>query len=386
MMLPILSLSDRDNRLIGELPYTDLDVVSTWNAVGTGSVIVPELHPLFGSIAALTDEVVLARVDHRRPWTGRVTELDLQLDRSRGSWQMELTLVDDWIWLKALLARQNPLGNLNQQGYAEFDTRTGPAETVIKAILADIVVRTGVPIVIAPAPDPDPSPIITTKARMDSVAELIDDALAASNLGLTVTTLGVGDAPPASLADAGVAPGTVIVDAVPMRVQPWLLWDEAELVKGSLTFTSPSAHTATVGGAGDGVAKTYTMLSDDALAASLGRYGLPEIYVDAGTNDPAVKGAAKLAEVRGGVTANFTVEDGMPWSAYQDYELGDLGGGQVADVDWRAPITQIRLAANDSGEVAYTPKLGTPTPPPEAVVVQAVRKLAASVAAERRRR
>lgn len=386
MMLPILSLADRDNRLIGELPYTDLDVVWTWNQVGTGSVIVPELHPLFGQIAALTDEVVLARVDHRRPWTGRVTELDLQLDRNRGSWQMELTLVDDWIWLKALLARQNPLGTLNQQGYAEFDTRTGPAETVIKAILADIVVRTGVPIVIAPAPDPDPSPIVTIKARMDTVAELIEDALAAANLGLTVTTLGPGDEPPPTLADSGVAPGTVIVDAVPMRVQPWLLWDEAELVKGNLTFTAPTAHTATIGGTGDGVNKQYTQLRDDDLAASLGKYGLPEIYVDAGTSDPVAKGAATLAGVRGGITANFTVEDAMPWSAWDDYRLGDLAGGQVASIDWRSPISQIKLAATDDGDVAYTPKIGAPTPPPEAVVVQAVRKLAANVAAERRRR
>lgn len=384
-MLPVLSLADRDSRLLGELPYTDLDVVSTWNQVGTGSVIIPELHPLFGSIARITDEVVLARVDHRAPWTGRITELQLNLDRDRGRWEMELTLVDDWIWFKALLARQNPLGALANQGYSEFDERTGPAETIIKAILSDIIARTGVPLVVVPAPDPDPSPIVTVKARMDSLAELVDDALAAANLGLTATTLWPGDELPPALADSGVAPGTVIVDCIPMRVQPWLLWDEAELVKGSLTFKAPAAHTVTIGGEGDGTAKQYTEIRDDGLVTSLGRYGLPEVYVDGGA-DAATKGAAKLAELRGGITANFTVEDAMPWSAYADYRLGDLAGGHLADVDWRAPISQIRLAANDTGEVTYTPKIGDPTPPPEAVVVGAVRKLAADVAAQRRRR
>lgn len=381
-MMPVFSLLDRENRLLGELPYTDLDATWTWNQVGVASVIIPELHPLFGRIAACTDEVVLARVDHRHPWTGRVSELEVSVDRARGRWQMELTCVDDLIWLKALLARQNPLGGLPNQGAAEFDVRTGPAESVIKGVISDAVQRTGVPLVVAPPPDPDPSPIVTLKGRMDALAELIDDALTAASLGLTVTTLQAGDEPPATLADAGLAPGTVVVDMVSARVQPWLLWDAAELVKGSISFKSPTAYSVTVGGAGEGVAKAYSEIVDADLAASLGRYALPETYVD---GDDA-KALAQLAQVRGGVTADFEVADSQPWTAWTDYRLGDFAGGQLADINWRAPISQISLKATDTGHVAYVPKLGPPTPPPEAVVAHALRRLAAQVAAERRRR
>ncbi|MGK9270502.1 siphovirus ReqiPepy6 Gp37-like family protein [Williamsia muralis] len=384
MDLPIFAVRDRDNRMLGEIPYGSLDATWRRDDVGTGGVRIPEVHPLFPQLAAITDQVVLARIEHRLLWTGRVSVTELAIDPNKRQRSIELTLVDDMIWLKALLGRQNALGDLANQAAAEFDERTGPAETVVKAVFADVIQRLGLPMVIAPPPDPDPSPIVTLKSRMTTLFELFAPAMDAASMGWSIHTHQTGDELPPTLADSGVTAGTIVVDCLPARANPWLTWDEAELGKGSMTFTAPTGTAVTIGGSGEGVEKVYSEIRDDELAASLGPYGLPEVYVDDGQDGG--KGPEKLAAVSGGVSVNFDVEDGQPWIAGRDYRVGDFGSGLIAGVPWRAQIGEIALSADVTSGVAYAPKLGQPSPPPEVLVAQAVRRLAADVLAERRHR
>lgn len=382
---PTVSFFDRYNTSLGELVgWVDLSTAWKWNAPGTAVVVTPDLPDIFPDLAKCRTQTVLAAVDDRLHWTGRVTDLEVRIDRDKGQRVMEVTMVDDWAVFTALLARQNPLGELANQAAAEFDVREGPAETIVKEILQDVVDRLGLPMMIQPAPDPDPSPVVQVKARMDPLDKLLPPLLEAASLGLFIHFHRKGGHLPPELTDVGPdAEGKWIVEIVPSRNDPALAWDEAELVKGSLTLSAPGAPHLTIGGAGEGVEKTYGYAENAGLVASLGPYRLPEAYVD----DPdGTKTAEALYDLQGGVSVAFSVDDGVPWWAGTDFRIGDFGGGTIGGVDFRSRIEEIELNADSSGVARYTPKIGQAIPPPEVQVARAVARITADLEAEKRRR
>ena len=382
---PTISFYDRNNVSIGELGgWVDLSASWKWNKVGSAVVVTPDLPEIFPELARCRTETVLAKIDGRLTWTGRVVDLGLRIDRDKGVRTMELTMVDDWVIFQALLARQNPLAALANQGAAEFDERTGPAETVVKALLTDVAARLNLPMLIAPPPDPDPSPMVTVKARMDTLEEILPPLLDAASLGLFVHLHRKGGHLPAGMEDLGPdAEGKYLVEVLPSRNDAWLSWDEAELVKGSLTISSPGAPRLTVGGAGEGIEKVYTEVVNPTLEDSLGPYRLREAYLD----DPdGTKTDAELEALSGGALVDFEVDDGVPWWAGEDFRVGDFAGGTIGGVDFRSRIEEIELVADDTGTARYVPKIGKASPPPEVAVALAVQRLTADLQAERRRR
>lgn len=384
--LPIISFYDRTNAGIGELVgWDDLSGSWKWNAVSSAVVTVPGIPDMFYDLAKCTRETVLVRIDARRKWTGRVTDVQVRIDQDKGVKYTEITMVNHLGYLGSLLARQNPSGTYANQGAQEFDIRQGPAESVFKSVVADINGRYRLPIVIAASPEPDPSPVITLKARMDYVWELYKNALAVSGVGVTLEMYYDGDELPPSLAEGSVAPGTLIMDArTPVNDQS-LNWTEDELVKGSLQLTAPTALRLVVGYGGDKLDKRYDVYWDDELLEAAGPYALQEAYLDEPGYDLA-KIEAKRREIAGSQAVSFDVDDGAPWTFGEDYELGDFGGGTIGGVDFRAQITEVQFKADNTGLVTYTPKMGAPMPPEEVQVARAVARLSADVAAERRRR
>lgn len=382
---PTVSFFDKNNTSLGELVgWVDLSVGWKWNKAATAVVVTPDIPDIFPDLAKFRTETVLAAVDDRLHWTGRVTDLQVKIDRDRGQRTMEVTMVDDWAVLQALLARQNPLGALANQGSAEFDIREGPAETVVKEILADIVTRLNLPMIIQPPPDPDPSPVVTVKARMDPLDELLPPLLEMASLGLSIHFHRKGGALPPELADMGPdAEGKWIVEVHPSRNEASLSWDEAELVKGTLELSAPGGSRLIIGGAGEGVAKVYAEAVNASLEDSLGPYRLREAYLD---DTDGTKTEAALQAIQGAVSVNFEVDDGVPWWAGEDFLVGDFGGGTIGGVDFRARIGEIELNADASGVARYMPKIGNATPPPEVQVARAVAQIKADIAAEKRRR
>lgn len=382
---PTISFYDRENVSLGELPgWVDLSASWKWNSPATAVVVVPDLTDLFPYLAKIRTETVLVSIEDRLSWTGRVTDLGVRIDRDKGVRTMEVTMVDDWAVLQHLLARQNPLGELANQGAEEFDVRTGPAETVVKSILEDVVQRLDLPMVITPAPDPDPSPVVTVKLRMDPLVEVIPPILETASLGLTIRFHRQGGDLPESLEDSSPnLEGKWIVDAVPSRNEPHLAWDEAELVSGTLDLTAATAPRLTVGGAGEGVEKVYAEVVNQELETSLGPYRLREAYLD---DTDGTKTGAALAELTGGVSVAFAVDDGVPWWAGTDFRVGDFGGGTIGGVDFRSRIEEIELTADETGTARYVPKIGKAVPPPEVQVARAVAQITADLEAQKRRR
>ena len=391
--LPVFTFYDRLNRGLGELTgWMEADVAWKWNAVGSASVTVPGIPDMFYDLAKCHRETVLARVDARRTWTGRVTDVQVRIDQDKGTRYTEVTMVDHRSYLQYLLARQVPSGTYDNQGAAEFDTRTGPAESVYKSLLADINGRYRLPIAIAAAPSPDPSPVVTVNARMDSVWELITKTTGPTGIGLAMWMYYAGDPLPPSLEAGSVAPGTLIMDAITPRNDPALNWNEDELVKGSLSIQAPGAQRVVVGYGGDKTAKKYDVYWDNDLLDAAGPYALQETYVDdaeywkPGQSINMEKVNAKQAEMSGSRAASFEVIDGAPWTYGVDYELGDFGGGTIGGVDFRAQITEVQLKAESSGLVTYIPKMGEPLPPEEIQMARALARLSADVQADRRRK
>ena len=385
-LTPTVSFFDRYNTSLGELVgWVDLSASWKWNKPGTAVVVTPDLPDIWPDLAKCRTQTVLAAIDSRISWTGRVTDVEVRVDRDKGTRTMEVTMVDDWAVLAALMARQNPLGELANQAAAEFDVREGPAETVVKAILQDVVDRLDLPMLIQPPPDPDPSPVVRVEARMDPLDKLIPPLLEAASLGLFIHFHRRGGHLPPELSDleGPESEGKWIVEVLPSRNEAHLAWDEAELVKGSLTLSAPGAPYLVIGGEGEGQEKTYSYAENAALAASLGPYRLREDYLDDADGTKVVE---TLRELQGGASVAFSVDDGVPWVAGEDFRIGDFGGGTIGGVDFRARIDEIELAADDSGEARFTPKIGQAIPPPEVQVARAVARIAADLAAEKRRR
>lgn len=382
---PTVSFYDRTNTSLGELiGWTDLSASWKWNSPATSVVVIPEIPDLWPDLAKCRTETILAAVDDRLHWTGRVTDVQVAIDREKGTRSTEITMVDDWAVFAALLARQNPLGELANQAAAEFDERTGPAETVVKALLADVVDRLDLPMMVQPAPDPDTSPVVTVKARMDPLDKLLPALLEEASLGLFIHFHRRGAELPPEFADLGPdAEGKWLVQVLPSRNEPHLAWDEAELVKGTLTLTAPGAPHLTIGGPGEGLEKTYAEAVNSSLAESLGPYRLREAYVD---DADGTKTSQALADLSGGVSVDFAVDDGVPWWAGTDFRIGDFGGGTIGGVDFRARIEEIELNADATGESRYSPKIGKAAEPPEVQVARAVARITADLAAEKRRR
>ena len=382
---PIVSFYDAQNTSLGELPgWVDLSAAWKWNAPATAVVVTPDIPELWPDLAKCRTQTVLAAVDDRLHWSGRVTDVEVKIDRDKGVRSTEITMMDDWAILQTLLARQNPLGDLANQAAAEFDVREGPAETVVKSLLADIVQRLDLPMVIAPAPNPDTSPLVRVDTRMDPLDKVIPPLLEAASMRLTVHLHRPGGHLPASLSDyAAGAVGRWVVDVTPSRNDDFLSWDEAELVNGTLTLSAPTASRLIVGGAGEGVEKVYTEVVNADLEASLGPYRLREAYVD---DADGTKTDAALADMAGQVSVAFSVDDGVPWWAGEDFQVGDFAGGTIGGVDFRARIEEIELTADDTGTARYVPKIGQAIPPPEVQVARAVARIADDLAAERRRR
>jgi hypothetical protein len=379
--LPNYLLFDKNNTFICPIAeHSEAKVQWTFDKTGTGTITIPgnPTSDIFTAALNLHTSPTLIEVQGvaGKRWTGQLANAEYT-DDGDGP-ELELTLVNDRVWLDAMLAIINPTGTMAQQGTAENDTRTGPTETVIKRYLQDAVNRLGVPMVIAPAPASDPSPIITLNARMTQTSELIDKSLTAANLGVEVTMHRTGRALPASLQGFEPPDGTLVLDFIRTRSNPRLLWDAQQLSSYKLSSSMGMGYRAITGGEGTGTARVFTEYVDTTVRDRVGKYGLPEIYVDnegteggeanytaAGSASPSTLDALAAAAGKFGVT--FSVADGVPWFAGTDWWVADYANARIAGQVFSALITAVELSESDDG-VEYTPTIGEAQPGrPEAV-------------------
>lgn len=394
---PNYLLYDNNNRFICPVVEHDEAVVKwSFTDTGTGTISIPGEPPedILAAALRVHERPTLIEVQAvaGKAWTGRVHNGEFTDDGTGPV--LELTLVNDRIWLDAMLALINPVGTMAQQGIAENDTRTGPTETVVKAYLNAAILRLGVPMVVVPAPQNDPSPIITLNARMTTMSELTDKVLAPAGFGFEVIMHRTGRPLPAGLQGFEPPDGTLVVDLIAGRSTGRLLWDQQQLAKFSVSSTEGTAYRAITGGQGQGTDRTFTEYVDAATRDRVGRYGLPELYVDndgtSGDEAPAkVPSPATLdalAEAAGKLAVTFEVQDGRPWYAGTDWWLADYGSARIGGEVFTAQIGGVELKENADDGVVYSPQFGGTAPGSPEAVTEAIARLTSELRRRQARR
>lgn len=358
-----------------------------WEDIGSGTIAIPgtpdpelltaalKVHeePLFISVYTPAPE----------PWTGRIS--GEYVDDGDGP-VLELTLVNDRIWLDSMLAVANADVGPSLQD-RESDVREGPLESVIKGYIADAAGRLQVPVMVVPSAVEDQSPIIELSARMVTVKSLTDDVLRKYGYTITARTYRTGDPLPAAV-HVAPEPGTVMIDVVAGRDTGRLLWQQEHLEQFSVASTERKAYRAYIGGKGEGTTRPFYEVIDTDARADSSNFGLPEIFVEANDEnvDPLEAGRTALAAAAGGLSVNFTVVDGNPWWMGQDWINGDFAYARIAGQLFRAQITEVEMRDEAGSPVTYTPKCGVSAPGRPTAVVDAIARLAAEIRNQNARR
>ena len=393
--LPRYEVYDAEDRMVvGINTHESATVTWKWGAEpGTGTLALPgtpdpelwrlalNVHnsPLFVSVYTPMP----------LPWTGRVTNSEF-VDDGDGP-VLELTLVNDKVWADAMMLVPNPAQPAGLQDRLA-DVRTGPLATVIKDYLAAAAARLRVPVVVVPPDQNDPSPVVTFEARMDKASDLFGPALDEYGYGIVAYTYRYGDNLPLGMAFTPDV-GTVILDVVPGRDTGTLLWQQEHLQSFSVSSSEPQAYRAYVGLDGSGEDRTYMEVVDTEARDRANGKGLPETFVDAPTAtgdgpQPESPRAHALRTLRGtgGLSVEFTVADGQPWLAGDEWRIGDMAYTRIGGSMFSARIAEVTMTDSADNPMVFTPVCGAVSLSRPEAVADAVASLVAAIKSRDARR
>lgn len=388
---PRYHIYDRHRAMVTAVANHESATISwKWSKeAGAGTLVIPgerEVADLLVPALRVHEEPLLISVytPLPEPWTGRVSNAEY-LDDGDGGPRLELTLVNDRIWLDAILAVANP-GVTPELQDRESDVREGPLESVVKQYLAVNLGRLGsdLPVMVVPAPYDDPSPIVKLSARMVSTSELFADVLDRYGYAITARTFRTGDPLPAGL-QYQPEPGTVLLDVASGRDTGRLLWQQEHLETFSVSSSEPKAYRAYVGLKGDGDSRPFRQYVDVDAKRRGGGYALPETFVDVSDDATDWQEAAKdeLRKLAGGLSVNFTVRDDQPWRMGEDWAIGDMAYARIAGQLFSARITEVELRDEAGQTIVYEPKCGVADPARDEAVADAVARLVADIRRQR---
>lgn len=224
-----------------------LTVTPRHNARGSVVLTVDNDHRRLPELSAPGARLVI-RYDGQVLLTGRVR---LRTGRGPGiSGQTTFTVEDDLRLLWRVLGWPVPTAGLSAQT-SGYDTRTGPAETVVKAFVqANAVTRLGLPVTVAP--DLARGGNITVSTRMHPLADRLFPMVDVAGIGVTVRQNGPG----------------LLLDCYTPAASPRTLTEQSGVVQDwSYSLTDPQATRVIVGGQGEGTARSFTSSVDAAREA-----------------------------------------------------------------------------------------------------------------------
>lgn len=235
--------------------------------------------------------------------------------------QVTVEVHDDWRLFTRMLGWPVPGAGVGGQDKAYW-TRSGPAETVVKAAIAENAARLGLPVTVAP--DQERGGHIEASLRFHPLADRLVPLLDGAGVGFTVRRQA----------------GGYLVDAYEVAPHPRTLTERSGVVR-AWDWTEDEANaTRTVAGAqGEAEARTfYGPLVDTALEDDLG--DLVEVFTDARQDDAdiALAMAQKLYDGRAQAGLKVTLAETDTFRYGTAVTRGDkvrlvvgLGGGIVVD-------------------------------------------------------
>lgn len=270
---------------------------------------------------------------------------------------------DDFALLSDVLGWPDPTRPVTDQGAAEYDARTGPAESVVKWFVARAVARLGLPVTVAP--DQGRGATVSVQMRMHSLADRLFPVVDQAGVGVSVRQAGAG----------------LVVDCY----QPARYAHELTAASGIVTAwewaqSAPAVTRVVVGGRGEGVARTFAGATDAAREAQWGM--VRETFTDAtDIEDPAGLPARAQAAVTAGAPTTglrLTLAETSTFAYGVGLRVGDLvtarllpGGAPITDVLREATITW-----NAAEGLTVTPVVGDRDDDPSTILAAAVQSIA----------
>lgn len=346
------------------------------NQQSTASITVPAGHAINAALLADGARVI---VRYRDEYTVGGT-VGLRSSKGAGATRtLTYQVSDDWQILADMLGWPVPGSALSAQSGAEYDVRTGPAETVVKGYLTANLARLSdafaAPVTIAP--DLGRGATITSRARMvplaDALFPLVDQAGIGVQVQQTLTGLEVDCYEPVDW---------------PLRLSE----DGGTLISNDWELRPPTVTRVVLGVDGEGTGRTFDGPYIDTVAeAAIGR---PiERFVDARDLDHTAVGYTTLAQARadealaaGAAAAGLSIElaetEVFRYGG-EGIHVGDRVVVEIApanDTDPAVLITDVLRSATLTwtarGGPVVTPVVGERTNDPTALTMRALERMA----------
>jgi hypothetical protein len=360
-----------DNEFIRQAIGIKTTASLRWNAVSTAVLSLKDTHPVLsdlltepGARCALWMATVNGNsLTRRRLLEGRVGEIS-----GEGSpfGTIDIPVADDFDDLGSLLGWQVPGAPATGQGAAEYWRMTAPSDTRALAAIAANAARLSRPWDVAPSEGLGTSAPV--ELRMDALAESIIPPLIADRLQLTI-----GRDRATNRWDVAVRPGELF--ARPVTPQSGVLKQWAWVNKPA------TATRAIVGGRGDGTARQFLLVVDEALEAEMGTQ--LEIFVDARNAEEGADlepyGRAALA--KHAASAGFTAAlQEASWFRYAEtFELGDRLPVKVGALEFEDVISQVDITHDTRSGFVVVPTVGIAPRDPQSQLIEYVRDMATAV-------
>lgn len=349
---------------------TTLTLTPRHNQQPTGSVTLPAAHRMVGALSAPGTRVVAYYRDEY------LLGGPVRLASASGTGPQQtftFQIIDDFRILSSLLGWPVPGSAITAQSGAEYDVRTGPAETVLKGFVSANLARVAaaLPHTITVAASAGRGTTITVQSRMHPLADRLFPVVDQAGIGVTVRQTLTG----------------LEVDCYTPSTFPLLLsQDGGTLTSLEWTLTPPSVSRVVVGFDGDAAARVFRQYVNTAAEAA---YGVVcESFVDARdlqAADPnfealaAARGAEALAA--GAATAGLSLK--LAETAVFRYGGAGVHVGDLLTVELApgtTPVTDVLRSATltwspETG-ANITPVVGDHTDDPTDTLVRAVSTLA----------
>jgi hypothetical protein len=376
MLISDLTVEVRNSTLarVGQILPTDLrglELALRYNKIGGWKVSLRGDHPIVDTLRAPGSGLIVTGptgVIISGP-TASATYTKTSSDTT-GTW--EIIGTDDSIILGERLAYPVPSTDDLSLQTAAYDTRTGPAETVVKEYVAANMGAS------APASrritgltvdtDLGRGETVNGNARFESLGALAESLLVTSSLGFDVIQNG------SNLTFNVYEPvdrsGTIRMDV-----------DNLRLTSSTYSYTSPVATRVIVGGSGDGAARILLERSSTESVAAETTWGRRiEVFSDSRSSSASVDLAQTGDEIltdKGKTIESISVKpsDDETMALGRDWGLGDKVTVVVGTLEVVKVVSEIAIAVTDDG-IKIGATVGDPAvasaSDPESVVISSM--------------
>ncbi|MDN4644917.1 Gp37-like protein [Arthrobacter sp. PsM3] len=272
---------------------------------------------------------------------------------------LSFTVEDDARILNNWLAWPKPAAPLNGQD-VEYRSITGPAETVVKTVMAENAARLGFPLTVAPSLGRGASGTYTF--RFHPAYDRLFPAVDQAGIGVTVRQEGAG----------------LLLDCYTPRDYPHELSPENGTVTGgTYTLAAPSATRVVVGGQGEGVAREFRGFKETARETAWN--DIIEVMQDARDSSSGDIYADRAAEVLadGAPMAGLSLE--LSETKHFRYggdglRVGDRVTALINGQAFTDVLREARLSWDKDGDTA-TPIVGERADDPDLNLAKRIRAL-----------